>query len=184
MAAGHPFDTIKVRLQTSTSTRFAGPWSCLCQTISQDGVRGLYKGLTPPLVGFVFMDSLLLGSFSIYRDFLNRISQHPEALPVLETGRAAPANLSSASVSFIAGGLAGWTVSFIAAPIEHVKARLQVQYGRSKYAGPTDCFREIYQDHGISGLYRGLSATIIFRSFFAASLLTDQVVLLLTIRIT
>lgn len=167
MAAGHPFDTIKVRLQTSTSTRFAGPWSCLCQTISQDGVRGLYKGLTPPLVGFVFMDSLLLGSFSIYRDFLNRISQHPEALPVLETGRAAPANLSSASVSFIAGGLAGWTVSFIAAPIEHVKARLQVQYGRSKYAGPTDCFRKIYQDHGISGLYRGLSATIIFRSFFA-----------------
>jgi solute carrier family 25 carnitine/acylcarnitine transporter 20/29 len=123
--------------------------------------------MTPPLVGFVFMDSLLLGSFSIYRDFLNRIVQHPGAIAVKDIGRAAPASLGSASVSFIAGGLAGWTVSFIAAPTEHIKARLQVQDGKSKYSSPTDCFRKIYQSHGIPGLYRGLSATIIFRSFFA-----------------
>ena len=32
----------------------------------------------------------------------------------------------------IAGTFAGWTVSFIAAPVEHVKARLQVQYQATK----------------------------------------------------
>lgn len=47
----------------------------------------------------------------------------------------------------LAGILAGWTVSFIAAPVEHIKARLQVQYSASKaartYTGPVDCCRKI-----------------------------------------
>ncbi|PBP19072.1 mitochondrial carrier protein [Diplocarpon rosae] len=51
LSVGHPFDTIKVRLQTSDSTRFSGPLQCLMQTIRKEGVAGLYKGATPPLVG-------------------------------------------------------------------------------------------------------------------------------------
>jgi solute carrier family 25 carnitine/acylcarnitine transporter 20/29 len=52
------FDTIKVRLQTSDHARFKGPLDCLTQTLRKEGVRGLYKGATPPLVGWMFMDSL------------------------------------------------------------------------------------------------------------------------------
>jgi solute carrier family 25 carnitine/acylcarnitine transporter 20/29 len=47
----------------------------------------------------------------------------------------------------IAGILAGSTVSFIAAPVEHVKARLQIQYAADKskrlYKGPIDCATKI-----------------------------------------
>ena len=47
----------------------------------------------------------------------------------------------------IAGIMAGWTVSFIAAPVEHIKARLQIQYSADKskrlYSGPIDCSRKI-----------------------------------------
>ena len=47
----------------------------------------------------------------------------------------------------IAGVMAGWTVSCIAAPIEHVKARLQIQYAADKskrlYKGPVDCISKI-----------------------------------------
>jgi hypothetical protein len=43
--------------------------------------------------------------------------------------------------------MAGTTVSFIAAPVEHIKARLQVQYAADKtkrmYSGPIDCLRKI-----------------------------------------
>jgi solute carrier family 25 carnitine/acylcarnitine transporter 20/29 len=67
---------------------------------------------------------------------------------------------------------AGWTVSFIAAPVEHVKARLQVQYQVSKsqrqYSGPVDCTRQILRKHGIAGLWHGLGATLLFRTFFFA----------------
>jgi solute carrier family 25 carnitine/acylcarnitine transporter 20/29 len=66
--------------------------------------------------------------------------------------------------------MAGATVSFIAAPVEHIKARLQIQYSSDKgqrlYKGPIDCASKIYKHHGIPGLYHGLSATLIFRSFF------------------
>ncbi len=52
------FDTIKVRLQTSEKVQFKGPLDCLLQTMRNEGVRGLYKGATPPLVGWMFMDSM------------------------------------------------------------------------------------------------------------------------------
>ncbi|KAL8955516.1 MAG: hypothetical protein Q9183_006613 [Haloplaca sp. 2 TL-2023] len=70
----------------------------------------------------------------------------------------------------IAGIMAGWTVSFVAAPVEHIKARLQIQYAADKtkrlYSGPIDCSKKILQTHGIRGLYHGLSATLLFRTFF------------------
>ena len=47
----------------------------------------------------------------------------------------------------IAGVMSGLTVSFVAAPVEHLKARLQVQYAADKstrlYKGPIDCSRKI-----------------------------------------
>jgi len=58
LTVGHPFDTIKVRLQTSDKSRFRGPLDCLLRTVRNEGIRGLYKGATPPLVGWMFMDSL------------------------------------------------------------------------------------------------------------------------------
>jgi hypothetical protein len=38
---GHPFDTIKTRMQTNLS--FKGPWQCFTNTLKKEGVRGLYK---------------------------------------------------------------------------------------------------------------------------------------------
>jgi solute carrier family 25 carnitine/acylcarnitine transporter 20/29 len=58
LAVGHPFDTIKVRLQTAPRSQFRGPLECLTQTLRREGFSGLYKGATPPLVGWMFMDSL------------------------------------------------------------------------------------------------------------------------------
>jgi solute carrier family 25 (mitochondrial carnitine/acylcarnitine transporter), member 20/29 len=52
------FDTIKVRLQTTKNTHFKGPMHCVLETIRKEGVRGLYKGATPPLVGWMIMDSV------------------------------------------------------------------------------------------------------------------------------
>lgn len=56
------FDTIKVRLQTSEKVQFKGPLDCLLKTIRDEGVRGLCKGATPPLVGWMFMDSMYIST--------------------------------------------------------------------------------------------------------------------------
>ncbi|KAK3325605.1 mitochondrial carrier domain-containing protein [Apodospora peruviana] len=157
LSVGHPFDTIKVRLQTTNASHFSGPLACVTATLRNEGVRGLYKGATPPLVGWMFMDSVMLGSLTVYRRLLHQnLFPSRESLPSYGHG--------------LAGILAGATVSFIAAPVEHVKARLQIQYASNKaerlYKGPIDCLSKIYRHHGVAGIYHGLSATLLFRSFF------------------
>lgn len=178
LSVGHPFDTIKVRLQTSEKVQFKGPLDCLLQTIRHEGVRGLYKGATPPLVGWMFMDSIMLGSLTFYRRILKEnVFSSPS---ILALSRASSRKIENANQQAedrlptfghgLAGIMAGATVSFIAAPVEHVKARLQVQYAADKskrlYSGPIDCIKKIARAHGIRGIYHGLSATLLFRSFF------------------
>ena len=181
LSVGHPFDTIKVRLQTTKTSRFRGPIDCVYQTIHKEGVKGLYKGATPPLIGWMFMDSVMLGSLTMYRRVLNEnvfnraafarggdVAMHTTA-DMPRRGEKEDAKLPVIGHG-IAGLFAGWTVSFVAAPVEHIKARLQIQYSMEKnqrlYSGPIDCMRKISHHHGITGLYHGLSSTILFRSFF------------------
>ncbi|KAK6602869.1 mitochondrial substrate carrier family protein l [Botrytis cinerea] len=178
LTVGHPFDTIKVRLQTSTSSQFNGPLQCLLLTIRNEGFTGLYKGATPPLVGWMFMDSIMLGSLTFYRKLLHQTLFSPSRMAATPSSLARPDNSLTPSQIHklptighaLAGVMAGATVSFIAAPVEHLKARLQIQYSSKKserlYSGPIDCARKIYRFHGIPGLYHGLSATLFFRSFF------------------
>ena len=47
---GQPLDTIKVRLQARPG-RFRGITDCALRTVKHEGMRGLFKGLVPPLAG-------------------------------------------------------------------------------------------------------------------------------------
>lgn len=50
--AGHPFDTLKVRLQTEgMHGRFNGVIDCFRKTVQTEGWKGLYKGMSPPFFG-------------------------------------------------------------------------------------------------------------------------------------
>lgn len=154
LAVGHPFDTVKVRLQTSA--QFAGPMDCIRQTIRKEGVRGFYKGATPPLIGWMVMDSVMLGSLHNYRRLMKE-NIWPDEKELPFSGKC------------ISGVLAGWTVSFVASPVEHVKARLQIQYDASSkvYSGPINCAHRLISDYGLfRGLYRGLLSTMLFRTNF------------------
>ncbi|KAF0444019.1 mitochondrial carrier [Gigaspora margarita] len=155
LCVGHPFDTIKVRLQTSgLNSRFNGPLHCLKQTIRKEGFRALYKGATPPLIGWGIMDSVMLGSLHNYR--------------LLLQGNDPTVKLNVFQHT-LAGAGAGITVSFVATPIEQIKARLQVQYDSTTklYNGPIDCARKLVRNNGIRGLWFGLAGTMAFRSFFS-----------------
>lgn len=53
-----------------------------------------------------------------------------------------PLSIFQHGLAGLAGGL---TVSFVATPVEQIKARLQVQYdgGVKTYKGPIDCIRKV-----------------------------------------
>lgn len=65
MQVGHPLDTVKIRRQISSE--YSSSMDAFIQTVRHQGIRGLYAGATPPLVGWSISDPMLLGSLNIYR---------------------------------------------------------------------------------------------------------------------
>ncbi|CCG80655.1 Mitochondrial ornithine carrier protein [Taphrina deformans PYCC 5710] len=137
-----------VRLQVSGDRFNNSVMNCLKSTIRKEGFKGLYKGGTPPLFGWALMDSVMLGSLTNYRRLL------------------APDGKLELWQHTLAGLGAGLTVSLVATPIEHVKARLQVQYDAASrtYSGPISATKSLVRG---GNLYNGLLATMIQRSWFS-----------------
>ena len=159
LAVGHPFDTIKVRVQTQDLGKFKGPLDCLMTTIKREGFRALYKGATPPLFGWAMMDATQMGSLHFFRTYLcnksDPLGTDNNYMQTLTTKQHA-----------LAGFGAGMVVSFVASPIELLKAKLQVQYQTKTYSGPIDCAKQLIRVSGPTALYQGLSGCLLFRSFF------------------
>ncbi|KAM0790900.1 hypothetical protein ACM66B_004738 [Microbotryomycetes sp. NB124-2] len=170
LCVGHPFDTIKTRLQCSRE--FQGPLDALKRTVQGEGLRALYKGATPPAVGWAISDATLLGSLHNYRLILSRMEARARGEFVKEDG----VTKLSLTGHTIAGTLAGMTASCVICPFEHIKAKLQLQMvGPKLYTGPIDAARQVVNANGVLGLYRGFIATTLFRSWFGAYFLSYEI---------
>lgn len=146
---GHPFDTIKVRIQTSS-----GGGSLASMATSFGGLSSLFRGMGAPLVSASAVNALIFssyGSSSRYWDehFANQTTLEEEE----ETGH------DPWQKAFLCGSFAGLVQCVVICPSEHVKCRLQVQHGKGAadniYKGPLQAGASILRSHGISGLYRG-----------------------------
>jgi len=150
VAVGHPFDLIKVRLQTSSV--YSGISDCVRKTVRKDGFRGLYRGMAAPLVGVTPIFAMYFWSFEVGK----QIARHFE-------GKKPDEHLSIAGILF-AGGFSALPSTAIMVPSERIKVLLQVQgqsSGPQQYKGPVDCARQIFRNEGIKGLYRGTNLTLL-----------------------
>lgn len=170
---GHPFDCLKVRMQVSPYGTYKGPWDCLVQLARRESLLGLYKGASPPAVGWAISDSILLGTLHNLRLCFSRFTGTGG-----ESGRPLPVGYHA-----LAGLGAGWTNSLVTTPTENLKTLLQMQFQRvsmripgsaaaaaeaRQFTGPIDAAKQIIRHHGPLGLWRTLPATLTFRSSFAA----------------
>ena len=179
-----PLDTIKTRLQTASLAalqariaaggRAAGaappplpplesPLQCLRNTLSKEGVRGLYRGCITPCMGAAVEDSI---SFSVYHAVARAIGSTPPHRAGLPSR---PEDLTLPGV-FLAGSCGGMSTSFLVTPLELIKCRLQVDRvdkvggggaprTAPRYAGPLDCLMQSVRAEGVRVLYRGHTAT-------------------------
>lgn len=153
LLAGHPLDTIKVRLQTQpkpSSTQYlvyTGTYDCLRKTVSKEGIMGLYKGMGAPLMGVAPMMAISFFGFALGK----QLQQTDPGKPLTSTQL------------FFSGCLAGLFTTVIVAPGERIKCLLQVQSSRggSKYTGPLDCALQLYKEQGIRSVYKGTLLTLI-----------------------
>eukprot|EP00054_Salpingoeca_dolichothecata_P007802 m.44687 g.44687 ORF g.44687 m.44687 type:complete len:320 (-) comp17300_c0_seq2:28-987(-) len=155
--AGHPLDTLKVRLQTEgRNGRFRGAFHCFTDTIKHEGVRGLYKGMAAPLLATGCINCVLFGVQFNLVNWLTKYKYGPDAVVATHATL-----LDHSSASLVSGAF----ISLLVTPMEGVKARLQVQYedakivrksGRQLYKGPLDCAIRVTKELGVTrGLYRG-----------------------------
>ncbi|KAJ2660882.1 mitochondrial ornithine carrier protein [Coemansia sp. RSA 1200] len=162
----YPFDTVKVRLQTSETKVFSGTFDCLAQTWRNEGFRGFYRGLTSPLVGAMAENAI---AFYAYNRLQNVIRS--------ATGSSADAELSLPQL-FVSGGLSGALCAFVISPVELVKCKLQVEnvqgYGSSpssvaegaraankvRFTGPLSVVSHLVRTQGVAGIYKGITPTL------------------------
>lgn len=146
---GHPFDTLKVRLQTQPSKNpiYSGVVDCFKKTIKWEGLGGLYKGVQSPLIGqMIFRANMFLG-FGEGKRFLSN------------NGKKALTNVDY----FIAGAI-GWAWGSLAeCPIDFFKTQMQIQIVKSKanpeyvpeFNGFIDCVKKVIKANGLKGAYQG-----------------------------
>ncbi|KAL9651280.1 hypothetical protein ABK040_001233 [Willaertia magna] len=157
--AGHPFDTIKVRIQTQPDKYGGRIYNSLYKIVKNEGARGLYKGLASPLLGVGILNSIIFG---VYGNTMRMLDDYRGR----NNGVVTSDWLYYTDV-FLAGSLAGLANCPICSPLELVKTRLQCQdQGRNEltkrlYNGPMDCFIKTWKSHGIRGISKGMTGTII-----------------------
>lgn len=129
LIVGHPFDTIKVKLQSQPaplpgqSPKFAGAIDAVRQTLTAEGAGGLYKGMGAPLATVAALNAVLF-----------TVRGQMEALLRSEPG--APLTINQ---QVICGGGAGVAVSVLACPTELIKCRLvSLDYFSLLYLQPYD----------------------------------------------
>eukprot|EP01135_Chromosphaera_perkinsii_P000542 Nk52_evm4s123 gene=Nk52_evmTU4s123 len=161
---GHPFDTVKVRLQCQPQGKdriYRGTLNCFATIIRKESPFGLYKGMASPMAGVAAINSLLFGVYGGTLRFLSGEKGEP-----------------SLSQIAMAGWISGTINSVLSCPIELMKTRLQMQGPlkageKPKYKGPWDCFRQTVRVEGIRGCYKGMTATVVreapsYAAYFAS----------------
>jgi len=150
---GHPFETLKVRLQTQPIGKdqiYSGLIDCVKKTYKWEGFRGFYTGVSSPLVGQLFLRSAM---FLTYGEYLRRMSNN--------------GTRQLTYLNYAVGGSVTWAVStLIECPLQLASSQLQVEIVRKKsipnyipkYKGVFDFVGQTVRKYGIRGMYQGYVA--------------------------
>lgn len=137
---GHPFDTVKVRMQTSS----VGIAECIKSTWNK-GIFDFYRGIASPLMGQGLMNAV---QYATYGNMKRWCGGSDDDSIVLSPERY-----------FIVGALTGAVISFVDGPVDLFKIKLQVQ--GTPYKGVLDAMKHIFSVYGVRGVYQGMGATLI-----------------------
>ncbi|SPO27957.1 related to mitochondrial amino acid transporter ARG-13 [Ustilago trichophora] len=123
----HPFDLVKVRLQTQSADRpprYAGAFDCFKQTYLHEGIRGLYRGLSMPVLGATLENACLFFTYNQVQSAIRWANGEASSASAAQADAESP--LSIPQLAIAAAG-AGSVTSLVLTPIELIKCKMQVQ---------------------------------------------------------
>ncbi|GAA5973159.1 hypothetical protein JCM21900_003680 [Sporobolomyces salmonicolor] len=148
LLTGHPFDTIKVRLQTQRQVTdgrekyYRNAWHAFARVVREEKVGGLYKGVTSPMLGVALINASV---FSSYKFAMNLQLSSPSEEPTL--GQIT-----------VAGAASGVFTSFITTPIERLKI---LQQASTPSASSQPSLLTLLRSNSLRSLYRGFLPTLL-----------------------
>lgn len=148
---GHPFDTLKVRLQTQSATNpiYSGLGDCVRKTYQSEGFPGFYKGVMSPLTGQMFFNAIQFLAYGQAK--------------TLVAGDLPKGQDMTIPQYFAAGGITGGIVAFVEGPIDLFKTQLQVQVFQERplFTSFFGTVRYITSNYGFKGWFQGVTPTVL-----------------------
>ena len=151
----YPVDVIKTRLQLQrTKSLYKNTLDAVYKTVKLEGILGLYKGFAISQVG-VLTGHVYATSYEVSREQFS--------------------TFQNAIRGFIAGGLAAVIEQTFVNPVDVISQRLMVegqgQHERDKQRHTlksAKVVRQVFKEHGVSGFYRGFSASLMVEGIWSA----------------
>ncbi|XP_043797163.1 mitochondrial carrier protein Rim2 isoform X2 [Apis laboriosa] len=120
-----------------------GVYQCIRYIVQNEGIRALFKGLGPNLVGVAPSRAIYFCAYSKSKVAFNAIFAPDTAL-----------------VHVFSAFCAGFVACTLTNPIWFVKTRLQLDHRTNKITA-MECMQRIYRQSGILGFYKGIMASYI-----------------------
>ena len=111
---GHPFDTVKVRLQNYSLSVYKNSWDCFHKIVRFEGIAGLFKGMASPLIGSFVLNAIVFCSYERTISVMNDFSPYD------------PSSETPLANVFVAGCTAGFLSTIALCPIDFLKCNLQI----------------------------------------------------------
>ncbi|BFZ64586.1 Pyrimidine nucleotide transporter, mitochondrial [Saitoella coloradoensis] len=162
----NPIWLIKTRLQLdkqkastggAASRQYKNSLDCFMQTVRNEGVRGLYRGLSASYLG-VAESSL---QWVVYEELKRRIAERSSRRRLIDPEPTTMDVFIEWAGKSGSAGIAKVFAAGIAYPHEVIRTRLRqapMENGKQKYTGLVQCFRIVLKEEGVAALYGGLTA--------------------------
>eukprot|EP01065_Artemidia_motanka_P034965 TRINITY_DN42943_c0_g1_i1.p1 TRINITY_DN42943_c0_g1~~TRINITY_DN42943_c0_g1_i1.p1 ORF type:complete len:284 (+),score=61.61 TRINITY_DN42943_c0_g1_i1:51-902(+) len=138
----HPFDTVKVRVQTGYAPTVR---ACVRKTLTTEGPRGFYRGVCAPLSGAMVEAGISLWTYGMLQSRMR--AQGADSQMLLPWYQHA-----------LAGAGTGFTSAGLLTPVELIKVRLQA---RASQQNARRAIRAVLLRRGLRGLFTGLPLTLL-----------------------
>ena len=146
LVVGYPFDTVKVRLQTSSN--YSSAIDCLKKIVIGEGFFALFRGISALACVALPRFALMFHTNAVVKNLLNDSNNNQN-------------NNSHSDLNYrqilLSGALSQlFVVPLIVAPLERAKVILQTN---NQIGGQFDCVKHIVKTEGIGGVFRGTLIT-------------------------
>ena len=160
----NPIWLVKTRLQldkdihqSGLGRQYKNSWDCIKQTIRNEGIRGLYRGLSASYLGVT--ESTL--QWVLYERMKMILARREE----VRAQSGGPLTGWDSAVEWTgklgAAGSAKLIATGVTYPHEVVRTRLRqapLADGRPKYTGLVQCFKLVLKEEGLASMYGGMTS--------------------------